>query len=543
VVTNYGAPPETQSPNINSQFYHEKQGWETVAVAAPVGLHARPDRKRGRGRWTTGCRLAFVVLCQIGCIASIAAVSWSADERPLSEWKVKPITITSALSALLSPLQAYLVSSAITIVWWRECERGTTIAKLHNIWGANLTLLVQPWRWKPHGFSGRIIFLVISAISISMSSIATQPMLQRAVQTQGPRSFVSSSHLTLDILPVIPDELSGSDPTTGTATFDFTAAAGAVWKREPAYSKSQPAYACPSNATCGANVSATGITAVCSNTTVDIDLTTANRNTALFRILSVPSLDSKNSVYLNLTTQYFQGNPNAAGCSGKITTERCAIRASKTVFPIHISGNAITVQPRGIADWNSQDLLPAVVGTKGLNGYAGPLAGLQYQYGQYFRSHWYLNGTTLGLLAEALYSYYPQAGSKMALCSGSYTSPTEYVLNSFGEALFHLALAGNKITNLTTQPSSVPQPAVIPVTVVEQKQVTHTDFTWLAAVLVILTSALLLNLVLVWGWWELWQDVSLSPVECAQVFPPSMAGRGMDAPGLFEAFGKEEIRL
>jgi hypothetical protein len=526
-------------PAPNPYFPADNKVWPSVNNTPPTTVNPTP--KHDHGRWLIGIRMLAVTLCQVACMSSIILVAWRANNDPLENWKFKPMTLTSALSALLNPLQAYMVSSAIAIIWWRECQRGTTIARLHNIWSPDISLLVQPWRWSSHGFNARIVGLFVGAILVNLGSIAVHPILQRALQTQASQKFVSSSSLKVDILPLIPDGLTANNLRD--VGFDFTSAAAGVWNERLSNTRDEAGYRCPVNATCNGEIVTTGITASCSYSTTDVDLTRASQSTLLFDISGSTAVDDKLNVFFNLTLQYYQGSQNTTGCLGKIATEKCIIRASKTAFPVRIIGDTIAILPRDATEWNSEDLLPATVPDTGLVNYNGPLVGLRYQWDKYFRSRFFLNGTTSGVLAEALYQYAEASGSLGAECRGSYASPTEYLLNSFGEALFRLALNGNKYTNWTTTPSSVPGPVDVPVEVVKAQQVTRTDFKWLAVATVIMVLALLANLSMIWGWWELWRDVGMSPIECAQVLPRNPVGMEMDTSKIFENYGETAIKI
>lgn len=540
-----------QQQLYDPQAHYDQQGQYKQQEKQHEGAGREPGSRRrvGIGLWMLGLAITATALC----VAGFVVVVLLAGTRPLDSWKpASPTVILSILSHTITPLLIYILSSAVVVVWWRECRKGTELQRIHHIWFVMRGLLFRPDLWARTIFSSWAVGkLFVGYLLVTAASLVVGPLLQRAVQAQGVTDISSNSTLGFDVLDSIPDGLTGTTLSTGPVnstlaevqvTFALTAAAAQTWNNETIYTKNETGYSC--EGTCRGAAEATDISVDCVQTQRQLKLSTPDpSNTQLiFGISGSLATDSSGIPYLAMKFTYI-ASTDPTSCVGVIVEDACAVYAARTRFPIVVTGRTVTVPKRAVADWTGRgeriahkgDSLSLPPETP-----AGPLRGLLYPLGIYFDSYFYLGGKTYGISTDTLFRYAVPTSNR-PICYMTWSPPTDLVLNFFSETLLRLSMDGNKYSRNNSVAPIDPPRQTIAVERMETKAITVIDISWMIGALVLALVALLASVFLLWGAWTFNREISLSPVECAQVIPEHLRGCDATADELVELMKNEKI--
>jgi hypothetical protein len=116
-----------------------------------------------------------------------------------------------------------------------------------------------------------------------------------------------------------------------------------------------------------------------------------------------------------------------------------------------------------------------------------------------------------------------------------WADPTSYVLDSMQNFLFRASISAS--TRADAQTFSVQRTSL--------ELIFQSNYSYLAAALAIMLTALLALLWQLWGWWELGRRVSLSPLEVARAFRVLATQRDNQTAavgGILELVGKTTVK-
>ncbi|ORY60032.1 uncharacterized protein BCR38DRAFT_443729 [Pseudomassariella vexata] len=94
--------------------------------------------------WFSLATMTSLVLCLVAVIVVVRVV----DGESITSWTVGPTVILTVLSNLITMLLSLMLTTSITIRWWREAQRGAGLSQLHQIWAVNRNPLFQPHKWR-----------------------------------------------------------------------------------------------------------------------------------------------------------------------------------------------------------------------------------------------------------------------------------------------------------------------------------------------------------------------------------------------------------
>ncbi|KAK6075148.1 hypothetical protein SCUP234_07851 [Seiridium cupressi] len=516
--------------------------------AAPRGQDdfvPKPDRAR-LSIWLAFGTMAGLLLCLVA-ISSVVRVS---DGREIHSWRIGPTVILAALSTVISTLLSFLLTISVTIRWWREVQRGVPAAQLHYMWAVNRNLVFQPHRWRGNLFTtGSMTLLVVGTVFITISTFAVPPLLQQAVRPSVWAIVADTGVVAVDILSELPEGLAGTVASTTSSSLDFKAAMTEWYNEEPIYVANDTTHSCPgTNTTCSGVILGPGITVNCSSTTEHADLSVKRDDDFdIFRVNMTLAEDAENEAYLNLMVTFVESVDDA--CSASIVHETCSIYSAATNYSISITNGVLDVEGRKAPEWNSTIHVPYAgdLPEAGINNSTGPLRPLLVLYDTWFMSYTKVkNGTrstsTWGILTQAVRVWGEDDEDTYGVCKNYWRDPTEYILNAMGESIFRLALNGNKITGADTVPVSTPTPVAVNVAIEQGLWVFEPDYKFFAAAVALIIVCLFIGGVLVWGWWELPRDVSMSPMETAQVFKAVNMPGDMRVEDMIDVCGHEKVK-
>lgn len=162
----------------------ENAQYSTIGHDHGTASRDRPPTKRYHTRlsiWLALTMMVGLILCLIAAVFVVRV----AEGKPVDSWSIEPTVILAQLSIITSTLLGFVLTTSITIRWWREVQRGATLSQLHYVWAVNPSLLLQPHRWKGNIFvNSSTVKFVIGTIIIMISSFAVPLLFQQATRPQ-----------------------------------------------------------------------------------------------------------------------------------------------------------------------------------------------------------------------------------------------------------------------------------------------------------------------------------------------------------------------
>lgn len=467
----------------------------------------------------------FPIFCILGSSVGAALVVCISDGKPTTSWTTRPSVILAVLVPIIVLSFTYLLSIVISLTWWQAAESGTTVEHLHRIWDRAFWLRKSTWKTAVFSISG-FKRLAIASLIVPIGNLSYNPLFQLSTRASH-GAKVDTVSLTLDILQKIPNGLAVIESST---SFDFTAALVQWYRQDVIRTKDIEGYRCAG--TCNGVVHAPGISASCLNKTTIIDLKTASNKDPstklyLFDVNVNNTLTRNTDNYLQVTLQSMYTTSTTADCLATRITETCQIEIAQSVYNIVIEDTKVRVLPRRWSEWTSEETIHTEPnGTSGFDP-TGPLYALPYT-NIYYRSYTTFEVvskvlSTDGILSEILFEYVQAGGKEGCPWDFRWRSPTEYILNAMGEVLFRLAMNGNSITNQTVSGKSViPKPQTFQAQRTHKSNFYKSDYQWLCIALGAVLLSLATVSTILFRSRGLSHDLSLSPLETLQVFPPDL---------------------
>jgi hypothetical protein len=474
------------------------------------------------------CLLVAVVIISIVASACILLIS---NNRTMvaGSMHIGPAVLLAIFSSAFNTSLGFLLSAGLAITWWRAVQHGTSLTRLQHIWDAGL-----PRSFRLSSILGTLLNRTVLVTSVvAIAKFANNPLLQRSI------SLVSQDEIinilaNLTIAQDIPDWWFGvanySDWNTGgTLNVNFLSALQS-WKQNKTMStKDHGGFWC--DGTCDGLVPGIGFAVLCDPptlSTMDM-LSTANQGAIGFSVQYQNEVDKQANISMFHVTSRFISNITDP-CIATITSQRCSVQLATVLHPIRIQNSSITIsnhKPRKIvatSNTSAADLLDHGYGP------AGPLWGLM----TFGTSELSANGTiTVGsgsfivhdntdilgrfeVLDPEMYSEYSRDN-----CALQWTDPMPYILESMDEFFFRVALAAGRGSSVSGI-SNTSVAAVTPQTFqMQDRKITlkyHTSKVFAILALVVMFTGLVAALGLLYGFWELQREVTLSPLEVAWAF-------------------------
>jgi hypothetical protein len=485
-----------------------------------------------------------VILC---LIAGHALVITGSHGQPVKNWKVRPSVIVPMFSGIVHGLLAYLLSAGTAINWWDATRKGSTLEQLHQI--TNRGVILEWSKLRKFLFVDKNFSKVFLATCfIWLASLSAGPLLQKATSTTNSQFETQGVEKTFDILPEIPDGVAGRVRVQlYSAGLDFTASIRAWYLNDTMRVPNASGNTCDGR--CRGLIRAPGISVDCERSQEIVDLRDpAQPGAYLFRVNTTLVESEKGKPTIDLVSIYSAAVTK--NCMATVIQDKCKIHMAIADFPVIIEGNTIALEPQSIPDMNSPNRTYSAGDTLDApnNALAGPLRGISYASHSFFESYTKVPISefweTMGVPAETFYIY-PNASSTEDIpigCRLLWRSPTEWALNSMREIIFRVAINSNKQTNSTIRGNGVPVPQTFKTTQVTTELAFQSSYAWLAGGIAVEIIAVVLAVMLTWGWWDLTREVSLSPVETIQVMPHISHGGDRDVDDIIKTDGDMRVR-
>ncbi|KAK0707032.1 hypothetical protein B0T26DRAFT_744080 [Lasiosphaeria miniovina] len=458
-----------------------------------------------RAPWLGLTSLIGMVACMV---ASAIVVSVSHDQV-VASWTIPPAVFVAVFSLTSSIASSAALGAGIAVRFWRGASSGTRISQLHYIWnhgrGFNLFPALRA------GSRARAVALLVS-LSYVMQFAAT-PLLQRST-FQTTQDRVSFESLSLDLASRIPDGWFGDVYDGELAEFKHGLfEIQQWWRSEPMVTNVEGGHTC-ADSTCYGHVRGAGFSYQCWTTQQTLQLDTETTNNATVFLVDTAINDNAT---LRLTSKYVSAVDS--NCKSIIQVETCDLAAATAEYPIAIQNSTISLRRDELmtmpvtSSYASPGDAPGAPSGSG----AGPLVSLV----EFAITRLTDNATKTfspemnmssyrgpGALAD-IFLASPDALPRNERCRLQWSRPTEYVLASMYDFMFRCALhAGSDISeaqNFTAR-------RTVPTAVFQA------DARYLAGALAAMACGLVLVAALLWNFWLLGRNVTLSPLEIASGF-------------------------
>lgn len=526
--------PDTMEPTEqNTTEGATKPPTSVVASEAKVIESNKPEPKSFMQiiPWTGLVSLAAMILCTIAS-ASVVGV---ANGKFADSWSIQPSVILAIISAISNIAFNSAMATGIAVRFWLYASRDAHLSQLHYIWdhGRGFGFLSA----LRAGSEARTVAILATIAYITQ--FASGPLVQRSVD-QSVVNYESTQTMYMDMATSIPDGWFGTMENDYVVGFlngvPPQQAIGRNLTMLTRLDPSQPEYIC--NGTCYGYVPGAGFAHRCSTTQHTMPMAIEENNGEIvFSINSTRKANSTGDPYMELKIVYVS-DVNTS-CISTVTVTTCIIDAAVVEYPVTISNSTISLRIEELTKMNvlstytnPLDLPDRENGSE--SGLLGGLGGLTASFGDplwtlstkdYYPNR--KNPRTLyrgpdtnlaDVFIQVQTPQYVDENGPMRKCALTWADPTTYVLNFMHEFLFRSALRiGMNGTSLIGQPP--PQGEVSPNRqIFTARRVTPVsvfiiDSGYLSAGIIVMVVAFALVFCLMWGWWKLRRNVTLSPLE------------------------------
>lgn len=522
-------------------------------MAAPVkpkgSLRATQQSRSSAIQWRPGLRhfpwiAGIAIFITVICIVSTVVVVTLSHGQQIQSWRYEPAVWLAAISSVANFALATALSQATSITWWRAALHGTTLRSLHQIWRFGRGDYLVPRKMALEAYKIALVALVITA-----TTIVNNPLLQRS-------THVASGYETGEVemqIYMMDDPLEkpygifqAGIPANTLIYTNFLLSIQRWYRKTPITTSGDPRYYC--NGTCEGDVISPGLDVHCSTSTYRLNTTDPKNNGApLFSVNFTRYPPSPLEAVLGLSVLYSKDVDEQ--CIATIESQHCNISTAMVHQPIRIENQTLSLN----RDKSTKLMwtLTSVFDTTGqqTGDSAGPLALLEWLGYYYFRSSFTLGRQlphalpeTLGHGIVGIGEQYQVTNSKIGdtKCGYIYRQPTTDILDAMEEVLFRMAYNPDSTSlNYAMSKQTFSAHQVTPTLLF------HSNYHYLYGGVAVLVTALLALLVQLWGWWELGQNVSLSPIEIAKAFGARLlrtASEGVNADRVVDELGHVRVQ-
>lgn len=489
--------------------------------------------------------LAF--LAAIACGALMAVVIKTSDGDPVSNWTVSPAVYLSIISVVANVSLHYAFSRGVDISWWNTAMKpDTKVRDLHNIWSYSTSL-------RSALFAGRGFNLVaLSAILLAVLP-ANAPLAQRASRTVT-RTTVSGATIPLVAVPTLaPGMETGMIAPRGSLVAFAMPSFSKVLQNHLVSAPIAVSQDC-AGGTCKGVVHAAGLEISCTSSSRKFDKvnhdnpnapgpdgTMLNQETIVFSTeishLVRPTAFRPGEPAMNVSTVF---NPDG-GCAGTIEVRNCTLTPATLAYHVVVTNGTIALD--GTYSYRD-DRVVSYFATPGSGSgqktyYGGMVLALQGMFtskvGLSFAT--YMRTSTEGLTGLRYQRQLDVVNPRWPACVYYWMDPTEDVLATIRQIAFRMALEGN-VTGVAVQEMQAEREAV--------EVVYQSDYLFLGLSLMLIGLSAVAVVPLMWKWWRLGREVSLSPMETARAFGAHElvpgSGSNSSASELMGEVGSREVR-
>lgn len=457
-------------------------------------------------------------------LLSSMAILLGSNGRPTSTWKYQPSVYLAIITAVTNTALALALSQALAVAWWRVASQDATYKTLHQQWALGHSFLgaIRSGRYAQPAFAASVASLIL---------LVDGPLLQRASHVVS-ANIVDSVQLQALISPELPTGFSGNMSDSGTYVGSNAGDVRTQWMNSvpitidtrgvDSKSDSQSSLmGC--DGVCEATIQAPGLIVVEDATQSSTTPFTVNASQVegpnVFYVdlnsLSQPGLNASETMYLEVATAAIQD------CKGTLTDKLYTLAPAILQYAVTIRNQTYTfAQPAGTAKLSSLANNTQYVRNPGSDLYQATYGPLYGDVEPWFFSNTSLeldavnpNGLTPFTMLALNYTSEPHS-----TCNVNFRDPTQDVLSRVNELFFR---AGIMAASLPTTPSLIDHGLKVNQTFTASRtrtlNVFQSDFRWFGGAVAVQLLMILAILPLLWGWWKLDRNVSMSPLETARL--------------------------
>ncbi|ORY14684.1 hypothetical protein BCR34DRAFT_224792 [Clohesyomyces aquaticus] len=456
----------------------------------------------------------FLVALSLTCVITVTIIIFLSNDRSFDHWPpaIQPAVLFALCTGIFNAAQAYILTAGVTVVWWRSTlHEGTKLKDLHYVWNKG--------EWKSwHGFKAAVAsswhvrwVMGVSCI-VAIASIADGPLLQRATKTILARKEDSYT----DITPIpwtIKDGWTGVVDRASPASLFATADLDQVLQDWYLNRTIVATNAC--NDTCKGTLTGAGLATNCTSSFSFLDLTASeNANSTLFSLEFSRASNLSGVPILDMRLQYAVAVDSS--CNATLALVMCTIQTALVEYRIIQIQDSIALDRGSSVFPFVEELKPSIGDSSTAQDRlpAGPLRGIEYFAYYYLQA----NGTVThdadgtygfepgyGNLAKQYRDLDPAHFSNEGACTFQWTNATDDVLWGMHDVMFRIAQVvedGSGSSGPWTREFSA------------LTYQSHFGIFWAAFCFMLLSW--FASLSLLWGFWSLEREVSLSPLETAR---------------------------
>jgi hypothetical protein len=438
--------------------------------------------------------------------------------KPITSWKYhwQPSFYLSIFYTAVNISLTYAPGQAVTITWWMKALKSDTkLRDLNNMWSFDHGI-------KEIHLSGRAFnFVALAGFFVTLAPI-NGPLLQRA-STITTRSITTIKRMFI----IVPDARiisvgAGSSDKIDRLSPGFAQTLYDNKQRRPINITHSGCHG-----TCKGLVLGLGYDIKCRNDTVTFNLTsgaTDARNTTVFSTDFTYNKFNNGTwyfttVFFNQTFQYYWGF---------VVRRNCTLRPATMNYPIVLVNNTISLDSNGSWLTDRTDTFRPVTAKDGLERHGG----FWLYFNSLYRSRssiWYDADQGVGVEPDGMavfdHANFSDVDNSASAWISTFRDPTFDSLSFLREVSFHVAVLPmvNMTEDTREQWAPLAQPVDIQQTTTQIVYESQYNLLIIAVTVTLIAAVTVFNIL--WGWWHLGRDVSLSPVEIAKAFAaPSLAG-------------------
>ncbi|KAL0471781.1 hypothetical protein QR685DRAFT_570523 [Neurospora intermedia] len=467
-------------------------------------------------------------ICCTGVAIGIVLQSGSQPEADWSGHK-QPGVLLAYTSTLANALTGLAFAQAAVVFFWTQAVQPMPVSNLHYNW-ASSSSVIGAFRSL---YRKKAIRASIVTIIVTITSFLRGPLMQRASFVQ----IVDVSHngtVDLQVKHNISDTWGGTVDGRDTRNVLFTSEFAQVTRDFQAKAPIQIEGASCEN--CTLTVKAFGfdvdhceeLTTSPTNYNLTVDLATIGNVSRIFESAIDIWYEHRSFTGLNISTKrkaHSDGGDEEypQACSGKLVGQTCILVPSVVEYNISISGGKASFQTDSWKDDRVVEHMYVPGAGSGIT-----ILPLQVVGSTLFNSIaevWWAGAVGWATKADGLTAnlYTGNWSAARSPCHQFYQDPMDDIINSYRELAFRMSV--HAANNPGHDSLGVPLPRE------EQKGIPYTshitqvqyaaDIPELLLAVAVSLAGPVATMVLLWGWWRLGRNFSMSPLELAYAFSSS----------------------
>lgn len=483
--------------------------------------------------------VAALLLSLVGILLS-ATILVVSDGQTLESWgkaaSFTPSTYLSIASTVTNITLHFALSGGITVSWWRRALLlNSQVVDLHRTWsyGNNFFAAITSWR--------NFNLVALASILVTLAPI-NGPLLQRASRVTSigvPLERTIAVQIAARLPQGYTGYMTGRTEVPALLTAQFANVVRSCYRRDNI----------PTNASCegicNTHVLGAGWSVTCDSSTTPYNMSMAQHASPNYPVWTqVFDSNFRWQADLPAIIQSGASSKTQNACTGNLVLRNCTLIAATVKYPVIISSGTIALDPSStiwddvvVGPWINGSIPEGTFYNNGTTTYGG----IQWALSGRFQSSMLMmyegpNGYEIISYGE-LASAYATNVTSMPACDAIFTDPMDDMLQGARELTFRAAIDAAQSNNSMIE--------YVVAAENETRNIYRSNYLYFG----IATALSVLSIIGVVGtfngFWILGRSVSLSPIETAKAFNPSILSNNDSNATigvLLEEVGKKPIR-